>query len=65
MDWWPPAVRTYRLSMDHDLPVLVQVKAHLAGLRDQYGKENFTTWWQGFTGGDPPTDLDVNTSAVL
>lgn len=55
LEW---AARTYGLAVDHGLRVLPQVKAHLAALRDGYGEENFTTWWQGFTGGDPPEDLD-------
>jgi tetratricopeptide (TPR) repeat protein len=57
LEW---AARTYQLAVDHSLPVLVQVKAHLGGLRDKYGEAEFTTWWHGFMGSEPPPDLDVN-----
>jgi len=67
LDW---AARTYRLAVDYasqgigpDLQL--QVKAHLARLRDKYGVENFTQWWRGSAGTDPPADLDVDTSAIL
>jgi len=60
------AARTYALAMDHNLSTLIiQVKAHLGRLRDKYGEENFTQWWRNFTGGDPPTDLDVDTSTII
>jgi len=62
LEW---AARTHLLALDHDLPVLVQVKSHLARLRDKYGEENFDQWWRGYTGGDPPPDLDVDTSLIL
>ena len=62
LEW---AARTYQLALDHDLPVLVQVKAHLARLRNKYGQEEFDQWWRGSTGSDPPTDLDVDTSHIL
>ena len=62
LEW---AARTYQLALDHELPVLVQVKSHLARLRDKHGEDSFTQWWRGFTGGDPPTDLDVDTSHIL
>ena len=62
LEW---AHRVYQLALDHDLPVLVQVKSHLARLRDAYGQEAFAEWWRGSTGGDPPTDLDVDTSTIL
>ena len=55
LEW---AARTFQLAVNHNLPVLPQVKAHLGSLRDKYGEGEFTTWWQGFTGGDPPEDLD-------
>ncbi len=35
LEW---AHRVYQLALDHDLPVLVQVKAHLSRLRDSYGQ---------------------------
>jgi len=57
LEW---VARTYRLAVDHDLPALAQAKTHLARLRDKHGEDNFTGWWRGFTGGDPPTDLDVD-----
>ena len=62
LEW---ARRVYQLALDHDLPVLVQVKAHLARLRDSFGEDAFADWWRGSTGGDPPTDLDVDTSTIL
>ena len=62
LEW---AARTYALAMDHNLSVIIQVKAHLARLRDKYGEVNFTQWWRDFTGGDPPTDLDVDTSSII
>ena len=58
LEW---ATRTHSLAVDHGLALLPQVKAHLAELRDKYGEENFNQWWRGYTGGDPPTDLDVET----
>ena len=57
--------RTYQLVLDYNLPVMIQVKAHLARLRDSYGEENFVEWWRGHTGEEPPTDLDVDTSEIL
>ena len=57
LEW---AARTHGLASEHQLPALVQAKSHLATLRDKYGVENFTSWWQGFTGGDPPGDLDLD-----
>ncbi|PKB63874.1 MAG: hypothetical protein BZY80_05060 [SAR202 cluster bacterium Io17-Chloro-G2] len=62
LEW---AHRVYQLALDHDLPVLVQVKSHLARLRDSFGEDAFAEWWRGSTGGDPPTDLDVDTSTIL
>ena len=62
LEW---VARTYSLAIDHDLPLLTQVKAHLGRLRDKYGTDQFTEWWQGFLGGDPPTDLDVDSSDIL
>ena len=55
LEW---VARTYSLTIDHDLPLLAQVKSHLGRLREKYGADRFTEWWQGFIGGDPPTDLD-------
>ena len=57
LEW---AARTYQLAVDHNLPLLTQVRAHLGGLRDKFGEEAFTEWWRGSTGSEPPPDLDVN-----
>ncbi len=54
LEW---VARTYALATDHNLPSVDQAKAHLARLRDKYSVERFTQWWQGYTGGEPPTDL--------
>ena len=59
------AHRTYQLATDQELPVLTQVKAHLARLREKFGEAEFTQWWRGSTGGDPPTDLDVDAGPIL
>ena len=73
LEW---AARTYRLALDNP-PVsspsegedtgglLVQVKSHLARLRDKQGEESFGQWWRDNMGGEPPTDLDVDTSHIL
>ena len=57
--------RTHQLALDHNLPVLVQVKSHLGRLRDKYGEDNFASWWRDFTGEEPPADLEVDTSTIL
>ena len=57
LEW---VARTYSLAVGHDLPLLNQVKSHLGRLREKYGADRFAHWWQGFFGGDPPTDLDVD-----
>ena len=62
LEW---TARTYQLVTDYELPVLVQVKAHLARLRDKFGEENFANWWLDFTGDEAPTDLDVDASGIL
>ena len=62
LEW---AARTYQLALDNDLPVLVQVKYHLARLRDKQGEESFAQWWRDNMGSDPPADLDVDTSLIL
>ena len=62
LEW---AARTYQLVTEYGLPVLIQVKAHLARLRDKYGEEEFARWWLDFTGDEAPTDLDVDTSGIL
>ena len=73
LEW---AARTYQLALDN-APVapaseggetgglLVQVKSHLARLRDKQGEDSFAQWWRENVGGDPPTDLDVDTSHIL
>ena len=61
---WASA-RTHQLALDHNLPVVVQVKAHLGRLRDKFGEDNFAKWWREFTGEEPPTDLEVDTSTIL
>jgi tetratricopeptide (TPR) repeat protein len=62
LEW---TARTYQLVTEYDLPVMVQVKAHLARLRDKYGEENFARWWLDFTGDEAPADLDVDASGIL
>ena len=59
------AHRTYELAIEHQLPVLTQVKAHLGRLREKFGFPEFNQWWHGSTGGEPPTGLDVDTSTIL
>ena len=62
LEW---AARTYQLVTEYELPVLVQVKAHLSRLRDKYGAPEFAQWWLDFTGDEAPTDLDVDASGIL
>ncbi|MSQ06431.1 MAG: tetratricopeptide repeat protein [Dehalococcoidia bacterium] len=67
LEW---AARTYRLASEYSSQgiggdLLLQVKSHLARLRDKYGQENFQEWWRGSVGANPPTDLDVDTSGIL
>ena len=59
------AGRTYQLAAQHGLPVLDQVRIHLARLRDKYGAENFAAWWQDFAGEAAPTDLDVDPETIM
>ena len=56
LEW---AGRTYSLVVDHDLPLLSNVKSHLGRLRRNYGADSFAQWWRGTFGGDPPADLDA------
>ena len=56
LEW---AGRTYSLVVDHDLPLLSNVKSHLGRLRRNYGADPFAQWWRGTFGGDPPVDLDA------
>ena len=62
LEW---VARTHQLVVEHDLPVVVQVKAHLGRLRDKFGDQEFQKWWQDYTGESAPTDLDVDTSSIL
>lgn len=62
LEW---VARTHQLAVEHNLPVAVQVKAHLGRLRDKYGQDKFETWWQDFSGEAAPTDLDVDASAIF
>ena len=62
LEW---TARTYQLVTEYDLPVMVQVKAHLARLRGKFGEENFASWWLDFTGDEAPADLDVDASGIL
>jgi tetratricopeptide (TPR) repeat protein len=57
--------RTYQLAESNNLQVLVQVKAHLARLKEKHGDENFAAWWQEFAREDAPSDLDVDSETVL
>ena len=59
------AGRTYQLAESNNLQVLVQVKAHLARLKEKHGDDNFAAWWREFADEDPPTDLDVDPETVL
>ena len=59
------AHRTYRLAVEHELPVVSQVTSHLARLRDKLGEEEFLHWWRGNTGGDPPPGLDEDAGPIL
>ncbi|PKB79037.1 MAG: hypothetical protein BZY88_15420, partial [SAR202 cluster bacterium Io17-Chloro-G9] len=62
LEW---TARTYRLALDYELPVVVQVKSHLGRLREKFGEESFAQWWQDNMGSDPPSDLDVDTSLII
>jgi len=59
------AGRTYQLAESNNLQVLVQVKSHLARLKEKHGDDNFAAWWREFADEDPPTDLDVDPETVL
>ncbi len=62
LEW---VARTHQLAADYQLPMMVQVKAHLARLRDTMGEEPFAQWWRDNTGAEAPSDLDVDTSEIL
>ena len=57
--------RTYKLTVEHELPVVIQVKAHLGRLRDKVGPDEFSKWWETHNEGEVPTDLDVDTSTIF
>jgi tetratricopeptide (TPR) repeat protein len=59
------AGRTYQLAESNNLQVLVQVKSHLARLKEKHGDDNFAAWWREFADEDPPTDLDADPETVL
>ena len=62
LEW---VARTYQLVNQYQLPMLVQVKAHLARLRDAMGEDVFRQWWRDNTGAEAPEDLDVDASEIL
>ena len=62
LEW---VARTHQLVAQYQLPMLVQVNAHLARLRDAMGEEEFRQWWRDNTGAEPPEDLDVDASEIL
>ena len=57
--------RTYQLALDNSLPMMHQVRAHLARLRDKYGWDNFAQWWRDFAGEEPPTNLEADTETPI
>ncbi len=59
------AARTYQLAETYQLPVIGQARVHLRRLRDKQGADAFTDWWRGFTGEEPPADLDAEEEAIL
>ena len=54
--------QTYRLAMEHNLPVLAQVESHLARLKSKFGEDSFNDWWRGFMGSDPPNNLEIDSN---
>ncbi len=59
------AARTYQIAIDHNLPVIAQARVHLARLRDKHGADAFADWWRGFSGEEPPADLDSEDEVIL
>ena len=59
------AARTYQLASDHSLPVITQVRVHLARLREKQGADAFADWWRNFTGEEAPADLDAEDEVLL
>ena len=62
LEW---VARTHRLAIERRLPMLAQVQAHLARLRDGMGPDPFRQWWLDNTGSEPPEDLNADTSNIL
>ncbi len=62
LEW---VARTYQLAADQQLPMMVQVKAHLGRLREKMGDDDFRQWWHDNIGAEPPEDLEVDTSHIL
>ena len=62
LEW---VARTYQLVGDYQLPMLAQVQAHLARLRDKMGVAEFQQWWRDNTGAEAPADLDVDAGEIL
>ena len=62
LEW---VARTHQLAVDYNLPVVTQVRVHLGRLRDKFGQEAFEDWWRDFTGEEPPTDLDADSSEIF
>ena len=59
------AARTYQLAATNSLPVISQVRVHLARLRDKLGPDAFVGWWRNFAGEEPPADLDSEEGTIL
>ena len=51
LEW---VARTHRIAADYNLPVMPQVKAHLARLQEKMGAATYTQWWRDNIGADPP-----------
>jgi hypothetical protein len=62
LEW---VARTHQIAVDYNLPVVTQVRVHLGRLRDKFGQEAFEDWWRDFTGEEPPTDLDADSSEIF
>ena len=53
LEW---VARTHRIAADYQLPVMPQVKAHLARLQEKMGAAAYQQWWRDNIGADPPPD---------
>ena len=51
LEW---VARTHRIAADYNLPVMPQVKAHLARLQEKMGAAAYQQWWRDNIGADPP-----------